>query len=243
MGGAGKSSGTQNTTPTLTQEQKDAIATQTGFLKDVAIPAYTNTVGQAKDVMGNVMPAVTSAANTASNVASGLGALSGAVGSNALLTGTSGIESLFNPQYEEQQVRASMQPGIEEARNLMSQQTAQFGGAGSAGSTRQAIAQKNLEDLTAQRLATAAANARAGVQANKLTAGNELANIGNTNLTNALGAVSSRIGFAGAPQDVLSKYASVVYGIPQGSTTPNFTGTQGSTGTTSGSGKGFKIGG
>jgi hypothetical protein len=46
-------------------------------------------------------------------------------------------------------------------------------------------------------------------------------------LTAAQQSAASRIGFAGAPQDVLSKYASVIYGTPQASTTPNFAGTQG----------------
>jgi len=38
---------------------------------------------------------------------------------------------------------------------------------------------------------------------------------------------------------VFSKYASVIYGVPQASTTPNFAGTQGQN--TSSSGKGFKL--
>jgi len=59
-------------------------------------------------------------------------------------------------------------------------------------------------------------------------------------LTGAQQAATSQIGFAGAPQDVYSKYAQVVYGIPQAGTTPNFTGTQGSQ--TTGSSKGFGVG-
>jgi hypothetical protein len=38
---------------------------------------------------------------------------------------------------------------------------------------------------------------------------------------------------------VLAKYASVIYGTPQASTTPNFQGTQGQTSSSKGSG--FKI--
>jgi hypothetical protein len=54
-----------------------------------------------------------------------------------------------------------------------------------------------------------------------------LANLGQQGLSAAQQSAASRIGFAGAPQDVLSKYASVIYGTPQASTTPSFQGTQG----------------
>lgn len=238
--GGGKSSGKSDTKVELTPEQREALRVQTDFLKNTALPAYQQTVGGAQDVLGTVMPAATTAASGASDVAGRTGALQEAIGTGALATGTAGLASLFNPQYEEQQVRASMQPGIEEARNLISAQTAQFGGAGSAGSTREALARKSLEDITAQRLATAAASARAGVQANKAAAAQQLATIGGAGLTGAQQAATSRVSLAGVPQDVYSKYASVVYGIPQAGTTPSFTGTQGSQ--TTGSSKGFGFG-
>lgn len=238
--GGGKSQGQQQTKVELTPEQRELLRVQTDFLKGTALPAYEQTVGGAGQVLGEVMPAVKQAAGGASDVAGRTGALQEAIGTGALATGTAGLASLFNPQYEEQQVRASMQPGIEEARNLISGQTAQFGGAGAAGSTREAIARKSLEDITAQRLATAAATARAGVQANKAAAAERLATIGGAGLTGAQTAAGQRVGYAGVPQDIYSKYASVVYGIPQANTTANFAGTQGSS--TTGSSKGFGFG-
>jgi hypothetical protein len=66
-----------------------------------------------------------------------------------------------------------------------------------------------------------------------------LATMGQQGLTGAQQAAASRIGYAGTPQDVYSKYASVVFGTPQQSTTPNFQGTQG--GTTSGKSMGLKL--
>jgi hypothetical protein len=60
-----------------------------------------------------------------------------------------------------------------------------------------------------------------------------------TELQAANQAASARIGYAGTPQDVLAKYASVIYGTPQASTTPNFAGTQNTTGQSSS--KGFKF--
>jgi hypothetical protein len=53
--------------------------------------------------------------------------------------------------------------------------------------------------------------------------------MGQQGLNAANQAAAARIGYAGTPQDVFSKYASVIYGVPQASTTPNFAGTQGQT--------------
>jgi hypothetical protein len=50
---------------------------------------------------------------------------------------------------------------------------------------------------------------------------------GQAGLTGAQQSAASRIGYAQTPQDVLAKYAQVIYGTPQASTTPNFAGTQG----------------
>jgi hypothetical protein len=90
-----------------------------------------------------------------------------------------------------------------------------------------ALADANLASLNAQRQATAAAGAQAQVQANKAAAAQALMGGGQQSLTAANQAAASRIGYAQTPQDIYAKYASVVYGTPQASTTPNFAGTQG----------------
>jgi len=97
------------------------------------------------------------------------------------------------------------------------------------GSSRAALASANLASLQEQRQATAAATARAGVQANKAAASKALMEAGQGQLTAAQQAAAGRVGLAQTPQDILAKYASVVYGTPQGSTTPNFSGTQSQT--------------
>lgn len=239
--GGGRSKGNQQTQAVLTPEQSRMLNAQTNFLENTALPAYTNTVSGAKDVLGNVMPAVQKAAGQASDVAGGIGALSGAVGGNALMTGVQGLQSLFNPQYEQNQINAALQAGRESARESQAGQNAMYGGAGGLGSARMALADRNLSSLNAQRQSTAAANAQAGVQANKAAAANQLAGIGGQGLNSALSAAASRVGFAGAPQDIYNKYASVVYGIPQANTTANFTGTQGQNQQGGSSSKGFGI--
>jgi len=227
--GGGKSSGSQQTTVQPMQEQKDLLAAQTEFLKGTAFPAYQGTVGGAKEVMGQVMPAVTKAAGGASDVASRTGALQEAAGTGALATGLTGLASLFGPQYKEQQVQGALQAGREATREQLAGQNAMYGGAGGLGGARQALADTNLRQLGEQRQATAAAAASAGVEANRAAAANQLASFGGQGLSAANQAAAARVGLAGAPQDVYSKYASVVYGIPQANTTPVFTGTQGTT--------------
>ena len=315
--GGGKSSG--SSAPVVTQEQKDLLKAQTGFLTGTALPAYQKTLGMANQAYAQSNPTAQQAANTAMNVAGQTGALQQAGGTEAYgaglggqqalagyqsgmgagLTGTgaggigqvagyqqglgqgltsqgaSGLASLFNPQYEQGQINAALQAGRESARESQAGQNAMYGGAGGLGSSRMALADQNLASLNAQRQATAAAGAQAQVQANKaqaaqallgagqgatgqagslfgnlLTAGQgatgqagalygNLAGQGAAGLAGANQAAAARIGYAQTPQDVLSKYASVIFGTPQGSTTPSFQGTQGTQ--TSGKSSGFKL--
>ena len=235
--GGGKSSG--SSTPVITQEQKDLLKAQTGFLTDTAFPAYQKTLGTAGDIYNQVNPVATTAANTAMDVASRTGATQEALGTAGSIGGMAGLASLFGPQYEEGQVNAALQAGRESGRDLVNQQVASYGGAGGLGSSRAALADKNLASLQEQRQATAAASARAGVQANKAAAAQALLSAGQTGLTGAQTAAAGRVSLAQTPQDILAKYASIIYGTPQGSTTPSFQGTQGQT--TSGKSSGFKL--
>jgi len=223
--GGGK--GSSSSAPIVTQEQKDAIAAQTGFLTGTALPAYQNTIAAAKDALygtaANALPAMYSALN----VAESGGRTSLQQGESALNTGVSGLASLFGPKYKEEQIQAAMQPAREEIREQIGSQNAMFGAAGGAGSTRSALARENLRSLGEQRLATAAAGASSGVEANRAAAAAQLGQLGTQNIGQGANLYAGRIALAGTPQDVLSKYASVIYGTPQASTTPSFAGTQG----------------
>ena len=315
--GGGKSSG--SSAPVVTQEQKDLLKAQTGFLTDTAFPAYQKTLGMAGTAYNQAEPASVTAANTAMNVAGrtgqlqemggsqaygaglggqqnlanyqtaigqnlfgsgagGVGELAGyqtGLGAGLTSQGATGLASLFNPQYEQNQIQAALQAGREATREQLGSQNAMYGGAGGLGSARQALADTSLRQLGEQRQATAAAGAQAQVQANKAAAAQQLLGAGQ-NATgqagslysgllgaaqSALGqgaglygnlasqgmaglgaanqAAAARIGYGQTPQDVVSKYASVIYGTPQASTTPNFAGTQGTQ--TSGKSSGFKL--
>ena len=237
--GGGKSSGNQQAI--VTQEQKDALKSQTDFLTQTAMPAYQRTIGMAGNVYGQVNPAATNLANTAINVAGQTGQTQQAAGTLGTVQGMAGLASLFDPQYEKNQINAALQAGRESARESQLGQNAMYGAAGGLGGSRMALADKNLASLNAQRQATAASGAQAQVQANKAAAANQLATLGGQQLTAANQAAAARIGYAQTPQDVLSKYAAVIYGTPQASTTPNFAGTQGSSGQSTSKGGGFKF--
>jgi hypothetical protein len=235
--GGGKSSGSSQAV--LTPEQTELLKLQTGALKDTFMPAYKQTIGDAstilRDVQGYQNKAATDAYTQTGDVAK-----SSLEGANAMITsGNKTLQALFDPKYEQGQIDAALQAGRESARESQLGQNAMYGGAGGLGSSRMALADKNLSSLNAQRQATAAAEAQARVQANRANAagqvmagGQQLANLG-------LNAAGQRVGYSTAPMDLYSKYASIVYGTPQASTTPNFSGTQGQT--TSSSGKGFKL--
>lgn len=235
--GGGKGSST--TTVQMTPEQQRLLQAQTDFLTGTAFPAYSQTVGGAKTAYEQTAPAATQAARTATDVANISGAIQGAGGAMAYGQGLSGLQNLFSDQYKQEQIQAALQPAREETREQMTQQGALFGGAGGLGSARQALASRNLASLAEQRMGSVAAQTSADIEGRRQKAAESLLGAGQQGLTAAQQAAASTIGYAQTPQDIYSKYASVVFGIPQGNTTANFAGTQGQS--TSGKSMGFKL--
>jgi hypothetical protein len=219
--------GSSSSAPVVTQEQKDLLKAQTGFLTETALPAYQQTIGGAREALDIANPYIADAASTAYRSAGDIGSIQQQAGTAGLATGMAGLASLFDPNYEKGQVQAALQTGREAIREQMGTQNASFGAAGGLGSSRQALANRNLMQLGEQRQATAAADAQAKVQANKAAAARDIMGTGASLLPQAMQTQTGRIGIAQTPQDVFAKYASVVYGTPQASTTPSFTGTQG----------------
>lgn len=123
------------------------------------------------------------------NFATGLGAESSAGATNAanILTtggtqagsfGAQALGSIFSPEYEKAQVRASLVPAMEAAREASGGQTAMFGGAGGAGSSREALANANLNSLNQQRMQSAAAVTQGQIENQRLGAASTLFNTG-----------------------------------------------------------------
>lgn len=232
--GGGKGSSTSQVQ--VTPEQQRLLSAQTDFLTQTAFPAYQRTVGGAGTAYQQAAPAATEAAQTAMDVGQRAGALQEAGGAASYLQGLSGLSNLFSPQYKQQQINAALQPATEDVREQMNQQGAMFGGAGGLGSSRQALASQNLASLSQARLGNVAAQVSGNVETQRQNAANALLAAGQSGLSAAQQAAASRIGYAQTPQDVYSKYAQVVFGIPQGNTTANFAGTQGQKQTSKGFG-------
>lgn len=244
----GKSSG--SSAPVVTEEQKAAIRAQTQLLTGVnpttgekgigVIPAYSQALGGATDVYNNNVKGVTTAGQNLANMANQLQSTLGSTGESAIRTGVSGLESLFNPDYEKNQIAAAMAaPQAQYMQNLAGQQ-ANFGGAGQLGSARQALAGQQLAGSNEMNQAQIAAQVQQGIAGQRLSAANQLANIGSSNLGQALGAAGQGVSAAMTPQQLYNQYASVIFGTPSSSYTPDFRGTQGVN--TTGSTAGIKMG-
>lgn len=203
--GGGKSSG--SSAPVVTQEQKDAIRAQTDFLTGTALPAYQQTISGAQGVYGQVNPYATQAAKNAYENAAGVSNAQQTIGGelaqggrqlgfaggggtknvadlmatggqNLATAGTQGLMNLFSPDYKTEQIQASLQPAREAIREQQAGQNAMYGGAGGLGSSRMALADKNLSQLGQQRLQSAAAQTSAAVEGQRQQAANTLLGTG-----------------------------------------------------------------
>jgi len=222
----GKSSG--SSAPVLTQEQKDAIKAQTGMLTETIIPTYQGAVQGAKDIYNKNAGGVLNAAQNLAGTASQAQQTLGETGESAVRTGISGLESLFNPDYEANQIQAALAPAqAQYAQNIAGQQ-AGFGGAGQLGSARQALAGQQLAGQNQALMAKTAADIQAQTAAQRAGVGQFLASQGAGNIGQALGAAGQQVTAAMTPQQLYNQYASVIFGTPSGSYTPDFRGTQGS---------------
>lgn len=223
----GKGGGSSSSTPTLTQEQKDQIQSQTEFFTGTIAPTYKSAVRGATDVYNTNAPGVLNAAQNQAGVARQAQETLGSTGESALRTGVAGLESLFNPDYEKNQIQAAMAPGqAQYAQNIAGQQ-AQFGGAGNLGSARQALAGQQLAGATQAAQMQTAAQVQKDIAAQRASVGSNLAQIGQGGIGQAMGAATQGVTAAMTPQQLYNQYASVIFGTPSSSYNPNFSGTQG----------------
>lgn len=235
----GKSSG--SSAPVLTQEQKDAIKAQTDMLTGTIIPTYREGVAGAKDIYNQNAGGVLNAAQNLGSTASQIQQTLGETGESATRSGISTLQSLFNPEYEQNQVMAALAPAQAQYQQNLAGQQAQFGGTGNLGSARQALAGQQLAGQNQALMAKTAADTQAAIAAQKLSAASQLAQLGQGGLGQALGAAGQQVSAAMTPQQLYNQYASVIFGTPSASYNPDFRGTQGTT--TSGSKAGFDLAG
>jgi hypothetical protein len=221
----GKSSST--TSPTLTEEQKAQIRAQTDFFTGTIAPTYEQAVRGATDIYNWAAPGALNAAQNQAGIARQVQQSLGETGESALRTGVSGLQSLFNPDYEANQIQAALMPAQAQYQQNMANQGAMFGGAGQLGSARQALAQGQLAGATQAAQMQTAADVQRGIAAQRAGVAGQLAGIGSGNLGQALGAAGNAVSAAMTPQQLYNQYASVIFGTPAAAYNPDFRGTQG----------------
>ena len=227
----GKSGGTtvQTTTPSPAQEAQ--IAAQTGMLTNTIIPAYQQAVQGATDIYNQGATGVTNAAQNLAATAGQAQNVLGSTGESALRTGITGLENVFTPGYQQQQLQAALAPA--QAQYLQNQQNlaTQFGASGELGSARNALAAQQLAGANQMNQAQLAAQINQGIAQQQLAAGQTLAGLGQGGLGQALTAAGQGVTAAMTPQQLYNQYASVLFGTPASSYTAPLLGqtTSGST--------------
>ena len=235
----GKSSST--TTPTLTDEQKAQIKAQTDFFTGTIAPTYTGAVTGATDVYNQNVGGVTNAAQNLAGTAQQAQQSLGETGESALRTGIGGLQSLFTPDYEQNQIQAALAPAQAQYGQNLAAQQAQFGGTGNLGSARQALAGQQLAGQNQALQAQTAAQVQRDIAAQRMGVGTTLAGLGQGGIGQALGAAGQQVSAAMTPQQLYNQYASVIFGTPSASYNPDFRGTIG--GTQTGSSSKIDLGG
>ena len=177
--------------PTLQNTLSTAQGTYNNVNANVA-NASNNAIDQSKLLQGGANTAAANALgasnnwqNFGSNLTSSGSAGAGNVAGNLSQTGasnaafgSSALQGLFSPDYEAKQVRASLQPAIEQTREAMGGQNAQYGAAGALGSSRNALANANLSSLAQNRMQSTAAQTQAAIEAQRQSAASTLFNTG-----------------------------------------------------------------
>jgi len=221
----GKSSSTSN--PILTPEQKAQIAAQTEFFTKTIAPTYTGAVRGATDVYNYNAPGVLRAGQNLAGTALQAQQSLGSTGESALRSGIVGLQSLFDPNYEARQIAAALAPAQGQYEQNLEMQRRALASTGNLGSARAALANQQLAAATQGQQMQTAAQIQQGIAAQRAQAAGQLAQLGQGGIGQALGAAGQVVTAAYTPQDLYNKYASVIFGTPAQSYTPEFAGTQG----------------
>ena len=236
----GKSSGSSTMVPTLSDEQKQYIKSQTDFFTKTVQPTYQDVLGRGTELYNKMAPGYEKAAQDYGRTAGQAGMALGETGESALRTGVSGLQNLFGKNYEQQQVQAALAPAQSQYMQNIANQQAQFGSAGGLGSARQALAGRQAAGANQALMAQTAAGVSNQVANQRAAAAQELARLGQGGLGQSMNAYAARLNAAGAPQDLFNKYGTLAFGTPQASYTQ--VGPYGSQTDTKGSNFGFKMG-
>jgi len=220
---------TSYTTPQLTPEQTADIKARTDLLTGTIVPAYKETVGAGQDIYNQNAGGVLNAAQNLGGIANQAQQTLGETGESALRTGISGLQSLFSPDYEANQIQSALAPAQAQYQQNLAAQQAQFGGSGNLGSARQALAGQQLAGQNQALQAKTAADLQSQIASQRMGVGQTLAGLGQGGIGQALGAAGQQVSASQVPMDFFSKLAGINFGVPNQSYTPDYRGTIGGT--------------
>lgn len=237
----GKGGGTSTTIPTLSPEQNAMIKAQTGFFTNTVAPAYETAVQGATNLYQGELPYVTNAAQNLAGVSGQAQNVLGTTGQNALASGVGALQNIASPAYQQAQLQAALAPAQAQYQQNIANQRAQFGAAGNLGSAREALAEQQLAGTARSGQQQATAAVLRDIAQQQMAAGTQLGQFGLQGIQGAQGAAQTQLTAAFTPQQLYNQYASLLFGTPAASYSPNFSGTQGQTTNTSNFNAGIKI--
>jgi len=217
----------QTSNAVLTPEQRAQIAAQTEFFTKTIAPTYTGAVRGATDIYNRAAGGVANAAQNQAEMAYQAQQALGGTGESALRTGITGLQTLFDPNYERAQVMAALAPAQAQYQQNLEMQNRAFGGSGNLGSARQALADRALAGSTQAAQMQTAANLQSQIAQQRAAVAGQLASLGQGGIGQALAATGQATAAAMLPQDFYNKYAGIIFGTPSASYNPDFSGTQG----------------
>jgi hypothetical protein len=222
----GSSGGTKDTSTQVNYlpQQISDIDKTLAYKQNTVNPAFNNALQQIQGTYNQNLPGVYNQAQNQVGNANQVQATLGQTGESALRTGVSGLENLFSPQYEQNQVRSALAPAQAMYNQNLANQQAAFGGAGNLGSARQALAGNQLAGQTQAAQMQTAANIQQQIEGQRLQAANQLAGIGQGNLNGTMNAAQQGVAGSMIPQQYAGQYAQQTYAMPTGMYQPQYPG-------------------
>jgi hypothetical protein len=153
----------------------------------------------------------------------------GGVGESALRSGVAGLQSLFNPQYEQQQVQAALAPAQAQYQQNVRQTGLNAMRGGVANSSRQQMLNRMSANAARAQQAGLAAQVSQGIQGQRATAANQLAGIGYSGMDRALAASQAKQAAAQSQMDQYYKYLAAKNSISPAIGATPYPGAQGGT--------------
>jgi len=199
------------------------------FRTNVAMPYFQKGMGQLDAMYDYNQPGMLKAAQNTAGTAGQVQETTGGVGESALRSGVSGLQSLFDPRYEAQQIQMAMQPAQQQYMQNVRQQGRQAAGSGTARSARQQMLNRMSANQARGQQAQLAAQVSQGIAGQRQQVGNQLAQIGYGGMDRALAAAQAKQAAAYSPTEQFYKYLQAKQQtVPASFYTPPYPGAQGS---------------